>query len=76
MLQTVTMKRYKAAQNPKLASHCAIVFRVVDLDDNSKQIIQSLYNPTEAIKKVHVYQLKPYYKQVGEPTIKYVNFDV
>ena len=70
------MKRFKPAPNPKFASHWAGVFRIVDLDDNSHARIQSLYNPTAPIKKVHVDQLKPYYRPVGEPTMTDVNFDV
>ena len=73
---TVTMKRFKPAPNPKFASHWAGVFRIVDLDDNSHAKIQSLYNPTAQIKKVHVDQLKPYYRPVGEPAMTDVNFDV
>ena len=73
---TVTMKRFKPAPNPKFASHWAGVFRVVDLDDNSHAKIQSLYNPTAQIKRVHVDQLKPYHRPVGEPAMTDVNFDV
>ena len=74
--QTVTMKRFKPAPNTMFASHWAGVFRIVDLDDNSHAKIQSLYNPTAQIKKVHVDQLKPYYRPVGEPAMTDVNFDV
>ena len=51
-------------------------FRIVDLDDNSHAKIQSLYNPTATIKKVHVDQLKSYHRPVKEPAMTDVNFDV
>ena len=74
--QIVTMKRFKPVSNPKFANHWSGIFRIVDLDEYHHARVMSLYNPTAATKKVHVDQLKPYYRPVGEPAMTDTNFDV
>ena len=72
----VTLKRFKPGPNPKFSSHWSGIFRIVELDDNQHAKISSLYNPTAPLKKVHVDQIKAYYRPPGEPAITDVNFDV